>query len=169
MMADRIVALDIGPRRQPWPGVHGRHRAPARPPRHEPRRRASSNCARDITRHLLELAQRRDAGQGAEVIPLPALTPRDLSRPPRPSLASLMRLRHAAQLQALEDEAGDAGCAARLPEQPGRGIGPPAARRGDDRFVEFSQVVKAYPGAGRARTRLSTASTSGSRAASSSR
>ena len=59
-----------------------------------------------------------------------------------------MRLRHAAQVQALEDEAGDAGsAAARVPEQPARGDGPPAARSGDNRFVEFSQVVKTYPGA----------------------
>jgi nitrate/nitrite transport system ATP-binding protein len=146
MMADRIVALDIGPGAGLGPAFTVDIPRPRdrRAMNHDPR---FQQLRRDITRHLLELAQRRDADKGAEVIPLPALTPRDLSRPRRPSLASLMRLRHAAQLQALEDAPGDAGCSVRLPEQPARSNRPPAARSSDNRFVEFSQVVKAYPGA----------------------
>jgi nitrate/nitrite transport system ATP-binding protein len=111
---------------------------------HDPR---FQQLRRDITRHLLGLAQRRDAGRGAAVIPLPALTPRDLSRSSRPSLASLMRLRHAAQVQALEAEANGAAAQARLSRQPAPVGQPPAARSHDNRFVEFSQVVKTYPGA----------------------
>jgi nitrate/nitrite transport system ATP-binding protein len=37
--------------------------------------------------------------------------------------------------------------AVRVTEQPGRNGEPPAGRIGDDRFVEFSRVVKTYPGA----------------------
>ena len=146
MMADRIIALDIGPGAALGPAFTVDIPRPRdrRAMNHDPRFR---ELRRDITRHLLALAHRRDAGKGAEVIPLPALTPRDLTRQRRPSLASLMRLRHAAQLQAFEDAAGGTAPAVRVTEHPARSGETPPVRRGDNRFVEFSQVVKTYRGA----------------------
>ena len=145
MMADRIVALDIGPAARLGPDFEVDIARPRdrRAMNHDPR---FQQLRRDITRHLLGLAQRRDAGKGADVIPLPALTPRDLAGTRRPSLASLMRLRHAARLQALDDDAGSRAAAARLAGSRG-GEPSPAARSGDNRFVEFSRVVKTYAGA----------------------
>jgi nitrate/nitrite transport system ATP-binding protein len=143
MMADRIIALDIGPRASLGPIFEVDIPRPRdrRAMNHDDRFQA---LRRDITQHLLSLAKRRDAGRGAAVIPLPALTPRDPAARRRRSLASLMRLRHAAQVEILADRAAE--------QTPERAAGRAAVgftglgtRAGDDRFVEFSKVVKVYP------------------------
>ncbi len=136
MMADRIVPLQTGPRARLGPsfavGI-------ARPRD----RRAMNHDTRfqqlraDITQHLLAMAQQRDAVP-AQVIALPALTPRALTGQRRPTLARLARLRHAALADAIEAQAGSAA-----PEGSHAG-----SHRPDERFVAFSRVVKRYPGAG---------------------
>ncbi len=138
MMADRIIPLQTGPRAR----LGSSFRVDIERPRD---RREMNHDARfqalrgEITKHLLGLAHQRDADQGARVIPLPALTPQSSIKRRRPTAASVLRLRHAAQTEAIEVEA----------KQPAAGTGGAAApRSNDDRFVDFSQVVKTYPGLG---------------------
>jgi nitrate/nitrite transport system ATP-binding protein len=69
---------------------------------------------------------------------LPALTPSLAGKVRRPTTATLLRLRHAEQAEAIESAA--------QPNAETVRDAPPAARSSDDRFVEFSQVVKVYPG-----------------------
>ena len=137
MMADRIIPLETGPRARLGPSFAVDIERPRdrRAMNHDPRFQALRG---EITQHLLALAHRRDAGRGAQVIPLPALTPKDVDAHASPTLASVFRLRHAAQAEAIE-------AAARLPDTAPEAA--PGARAADDRFVEFSEVVKIYPGA----------------------
>ena len=137
MMADRIIALGTGPR--------ARLGAAYQVDIERPRDRREMNHDRrfqalraEITQHLLGLAQRRDAVQGAQVFPLPALAPTDLSaKAAWPTAASLLRLRHGAQTEVIE------AAARALPDAPAtEGV----SRSSDARFVEFSNVVKTYPG-----------------------
>ena len=139
MVADRIVPLGIGPRAKLGPS----YTVDIARPRD---RREMNHDARfqqlrgEITQHLIALAHRRQVGQGAQVIRLPALKPREAAAPaPMPTLASLLKLRHAATTEAIESELRAAAAAAapidvRAP-----------ARSGDDRYVEFSRLVKVYP------------------------
>jgi nitrate/nitrite transport system ATP-binding protein len=137
MMADRIIPLQIGPRARLGPSFTVDIARPRD-------RRAMNHDARfqalraEITQHLLELAHQRDAGRGAQVIALPALTPKDIGAPHRPTAASLFRMRHAALAESIEAAATAAapGIGAALAEP---------ARSHDERFVEFSRVVKVYP------------------------
>ncbi len=64
-----------------------------------------------------------------------------------------MRMRHAAQTEAIEAAAVAAASADAMPGDPG------TRARGQERFVEFSEVVKIYPIAQRVRRPWSTAST----------
>jgi nitrate/nitrite transport system ATP-binding protein len=132
MLADRIIPLDPGPRATLGPAFDVDIARPRD-------RRAMNHDARfkalrgEITQYLIDVAHRRQAGEGAKVLRLPSLAPRVQSAA-RPPLASLMRLRHAAQLEAMEGESA---------------AHPPAAVEGDkpfdDRFVEFSRLGKVYP------------------------
>ncbi len=107
MMADRVIALGTGPRAQLGPSFAVDIE--------RPRERTAMNhdvkfqaLRGEITEHLLGLAQRRDAHRSAVVIPLPALEPRVNDSRRRPTLPSLMRLRHAAQAEAIEADAAAA-------------------------------------------------------------
>jgi nitrate/nitrite transport system ATP-binding protein len=134
MVADRIIPLQTGPRARLGPSFTVDIARPRdrREMNHHPRFQALRG---EITQHLLELAHRRDAGRGAQVIPLPALTPKTVDSLRAPTAASLLRLRHAAQVEAIESDARSGA----------RQLDPARPRSHDDRFVEFSQVVKVYP------------------------
>ncbi|MFI4929957.1 MAG: ABC transporter ATP-binding protein [Burkholderiales bacterium] len=134
MVADRIIALQTGPSARLGPSFA------VDIPRPRDRREMNHNVRfqalrGEITAHLLALAHQRDAGRGAQVIPLPALVPKDVSALRLPTAASVLRLRHAALAEAIE--AGARGIEA--------GGVPDGPRAHDERFVEFSQVVKVYP------------------------
>jgi nitrate/nitrite transport system ATP-binding protein len=137
MMADRIIPLETGPRAQLGPDFRVDIERPRdrREMNHDQRFQA---LRAEITQHLLGLAHQRDAGQGAQVIPLPALAPADVSRSARPNVATLLGLRHAALAERIE------AAALAKPDAPlpATGIG----RVNDERFVDFSQVIKIYPG-----------------------
>jgi len=134
MMADRIIALQTGPRARLGPAFAVDITRPRdrREMNHDVRFQALRG---EITQHLIALAHRRDADRGAQVIPLPALTPKPVDGARWPTAASLLRLRHAALAETIDAAS--------------RASGPPAhvadVRSADDRFVEFSQVVKVYP------------------------
>ncbi len=137
MVADRIIPLEIGPRAR----LGRSYAVDIERPRD---RREMNHDARfqqlrgEITQHLLGMAHQRSAGQGAKVIQLPSLKPAELGSAPRPTLAALLKLRHAATTEAIEAEL-------RLPAAPMAIDTPAPGRSGDDRFVEFSQLVKVYP------------------------
>ena len=140
MMADRIIPLDTGPRARLGPSFQVDIDRP-RDRREMNHDRRFQQLRGEITQHLLGLAHRRDAGQGAQVLTLPALTPRAAGRTPWPSAASAFRLRHAAQAEAIE-------AAARPAAAPVETAPSATPRSNDDRFVDFSQVIKVYPGIG---------------------
>ena len=147
MMADRIIPLEIGPRATLGPTFE------VNIPRPRDRRAMNHDVAfqqlrAKITQHLIGLSNKQAAQQGGQVIQLPTLTPRSTNRPGNsersadkssaPTLAKRMGLRHAELAERLEAE---------LAELP---AGPVAqntldARNADDRFVDFSQIVKVYP------------------------
>jgi nitrate/nitrite transport system ATP-binding protein len=147
MMADRIIPLEIGPRATLGPTFE------VNIPRPRDRRAMNHDVAfqqlrAKITQHLIALSNRQAAQQGGQVIQLPTLTPRSTHRSDSgarsasekatPTLAKRMGLRHAELAERLEAE---------LAEVP---TGPVAqntldARSADDRFVDFSQVIKVYP------------------------
>jgi len=138
MMADRIIPLETGPRAQLGPSFTVDIARPRdrREMNHDAR---FQKLRADITQHLLGLAHQRDAGQGAQVIPLPALTPRSVTGQRQPTIASVLRMRHAALTEKIE--------AAAVPVPAVPSIGAPPVLALDDRFVDFSEVVKTYPGA----------------------
>ena len=150
MMADRIIPLDTGPRARLGPEFIVDIERPR--DRREMNHDARFQTLRgEITQHLLGLAHRRDANEGAQVIPLPTLVPRDVHTARWPTLASAFHLRHAAQAEAIETEAQSANPAARAALPPvGDGVAAAvphsAAGSADRRFVDFSQVSKVYPG-----------------------
>jgi len=143
MTADRIIALETGPRARLGPSFQVDIARPLD-------RGAMNNDARllqlraDITAHLLALAHQRNAGQGAQVIVLPTLAPREVTPVRWPTVAAALKLRHAAQAEAIEAELD----AARRPAGAASGSEP---RQGDERFVDFSKVSKTYPGINGAR------------------
>jgi nitrate/nitrite transport system ATP-binding protein len=139
MTADRIIPLQTGPSASLGPSFTVDIERPRdrRGMNHDPRFQA---LRAEITQHLLGLAQQRDAGQGAQVIPLPALVPADVRAAQRPTAASLFRLRHAALAERIE---ADSSGTLRPPL-----VGPGKPRSGDNRFVDFSNVIKTYPGIG---------------------
>ena len=143
MMADRVIPLTLPD--APGAGATlGRGFAVDLP---RPRERAAMNHDRrfrelraEITQTLLTMAQARQGRAGGTVISLPALVPRDTQPRPRSTLASVLRLRHAALAERIESEAAQAA-----PGPSPLPLRAATAPVGDERFVEFSQVVKVYP------------------------
>jgi nitrate/nitrite transport system ATP-binding protein len=137
MMADRIIPLELGPRAQLGPSFTVDIARPRdrRAMNHEPQ---FQQLRAEITQHLIAIAHQQQGSQSAQVIPLPTLTPRNVQPgAPRPTVARLLGLRHAALTESIE-------AAIALPETPMSATGP-APRTRDGRFVECSQLVKVYP------------------------
>ncbi len=137
MMADRIIPLDIGPGATLGPSFK------VDIPRPRDRRAMNHDeqfqaLRAKITQYLIGLSHKHAAGHGNNVIQLPTLTPRSVvEKSTSPTLASRFALRHAALAESIEASVG-------LSE--GMAIDTPlAATSADDRFVEFSQVIKVYP------------------------
>ena len=136
MMADRIITLETGPRAS----LGASFTVDIARPRN---RREMNHDARfqalrgEITQHLIGLAHRRESDRGAQVIALPRLEPRLAQAQHLPTAASLFRLRHATQAEAIEAAASE-------PHRPATDADT-LARGSDERFVEFSKVVKIYP------------------------
>jgi nitrate/nitrite transport system ATP-binding protein len=132
IVADRIIPLDPGPRASLGPSFEVDLPRPRD-------RRALNHDARfkelrgAVTQYLIDAGSRRASVAAAKVIQLPRLTPR-VKAGGRTDLASLLGMRHAARLAALE--AGEAHAPA---------AGAPAPKLHDERFVEFSQLGKVYP------------------------
>jgi nitrate/nitrite transport system ATP-binding protein len=142
MMADRVIPLTL-----PEPGGQGATLAPAfTVDLARPRDRAAMNHDRryqalraEITQTLLDMAHARQSGGGAQVISLPAMTPRDVTvAAHRPSLARLLKLRHADLAEQVAAEAVVPVVSPLAPAATGERIG-------DGRFVDFSHVIKVYP------------------------
>lgn len=137
MMADRIIPLETGPCAGLGPAFTVNIERPRnrREMNHDQRFQA---LRAEITQHLLGLAHQRDAGQGAQVISLPMLAPADVSRSTLPTAATLLGLRHSALAESIEAAATG---------KPGTSSADAGVERlNDERFVEFSRVVKVYPG-----------------------
>jgi nitrate/nitrite transport system ATP-binding protein len=145
MLADRVIPLTI-----PEKGGRGATLGPAfTVDLARPRDRSAMNHDRrfrelraEITQTLLDMAHAHQGQTGGKVIPLPAMSPRDVQAERRPTLASVLGMRHAALTEQIEREAAEAGA--------GPALLPDAAdaateRSGDERYVEFSGVVKVYP------------------------
>jgi nitrate/nitrite transport system ATP-binding protein len=145
ILADRVIPLTL-----PEPGGRGATLGRSFAiDLDRPRDRSAMNHDRrfqqlraEITQTLLDMAHARQGQAGGQVINLPTLVPRDVGAAPSPTLASRLRLRHAGLAERIEREAAavDAGPAL-VPGATPRG----AVRSGDERFVEFSHVVKVYP------------------------
>jgi nitrate/nitrite transport system ATP-binding protein len=137
MMADRIIPLDIGPGATLGPSFVVDLPRPRD-------RRAMNHDARfqqlraEITQYLIALSHQHAASHGGKVIQLPALTPRSRAEKTHvPTLASRFALRHAALTESIE---------ATLAVSEAIAIDAPLAPiSGDERFVDFSQIVKVYP------------------------
>ena len=142
MMADRVIPLTLPQKRGAGATLGRSFEVDLARPRdraamnHDPRFRA---LRAEITQTLLEMAQARQAKGGATVIALPTLVPREPAARRAPTLASLLRLRHAELAERIEREAAVA------PRLPAAGPAIAAARAGDGRFLEFSEVTKIYP------------------------
>jgi len=154
MMADRVIPLTL-----PEPGGSGATLAPAFTiDLDRPRDRSAMNHDRryqqlraEITQTLLTMAQSRQAQTGAQVISLPTMSPREVHAPAaRGGLVRLLRLRHAEQTTRIHAEAAAVSATPALLAPPaiGSARGPTSAgeptRAGDERYVDFSQVVKVY-------------------------
>jgi nitrate/nitrite transport system ATP-binding protein len=137
MVADRIIPLDVGPGATLGPSFTVDIPRPRD-------RRGMNHDARfqqlrgEITEYLIALSHKNAAQQGGQVIQLPTLTPRSSADAQTgPTLASRFGLRHAALTESIE---------AAMAQKDALAIDAPAtAGSGDDRFVEFSQVIKVYP------------------------
>jgi nitrate/nitrite transport system ATP-binding protein len=132
MLADRIVPLDPGPRASLGPSFT------VDIPRPRDRRAMNHDVRfkelrQAVTRYLIDAGGRRAAAGGAKVIQLPPLLPQ-VKGATRPRLATLMHMRHAARLAALENE--EAAALTRASSGPGML---------DERFVEFTRLGKVYP------------------------
>jgi len=147
MMADRVIPLTLPRSASKGATLGTAFNVDLPRPRdrgamnHDPRYRALRG---EITQTLLEMAQARPGAVGGQVISLPRLVPRDLRAAARPTLATLLSLRHAALAERIEREAGAAAAPA-LPLALAPTAAAAAERAGDERFVEFSHVVKVYP------------------------
>lgn len=138
MLADRVIPLEIGP------GASLGKSFTVDLPR--PRDRLAMNHNQrfqqlrgDITQTLLRMAHGRPSAHGAEIIQLPVLVPASESVTSRePTLARRLGLRHAALAERIEDEL-------QIPDAPAANDPAAAERSGDNRYAEFSQVVKIYP------------------------
>ena len=137
MVADRIIPLDVGPGATLGPSFTVDIPRPRD-------RRAMNHDVRfqqlrgEITQYLIALSHRTAAQQRGQVIALPTLVPRGSKvREIGPTLASRMGMRHAALTERIEGDLRQTVAA-----QPGTTSD---TRPTDDRFVEFSQLVKVYP------------------------
>ena len=136
MVADRIIPLDVGPGATLGPSFTVDIARPRD-------RRAMNHDARfqqlrgEITQYLIGLSHKNAAQQGSNVVQLPALSPRNSLPTPTRSTARLFGLRHADLSERIEAEMAPP---AAVPVTPADG-----ARPADERFVEFSQLVKVYP------------------------
>ncbi len=137
MVADRIIPLQMGPGATLGPSFEVDIARPRD-------RRAMNHDARfqqlrgEITEHLIGIAHAHQAGQKAQVFQLPTLTPRDVQPgAATPTAARFFGLRHAELTETIE-------AAAKVPEAP-RPQSETPALQADDRFAEFSQLVKVYP------------------------
>jgi nitrate/nitrite transport system ATP-binding protein len=141
MVADRIIPLDIEPGAALGPSFKVDIARPRdrRAMNHDERYKA---LRADITQHLISLSHRNAAQHGGNVLQLPTLTPRvsSLEAPsaPSPTLPSLLGLRHATLSERIETEAREVALLAAGPMDR-------EAHAGDQRFVEFSKLVKVYP------------------------
>ncbi len=132
IVADRVIPLNPGPRASLGPSFDVDLPRPRE-------RRALNHDARfkdlraAVAQYLMDAGKRRASDSTAKVIQLPMLTPKT-GGGARPDLATLLGMRHAARMAALEAE--EARPQANSAEKP---------RPHDDRFVEFSQLGKVYP------------------------
>jgi len=137
MVADRIIPLEIGPRASLGPSFN------VDIPRPRDRRAMNHDAGfhhlrHDITEWLIAAGrQRAEGAEATQAIEAPTLVPH-VDRHHR-SLASALRLRHAAQTERME-----AAEAAEL-AQPVRLDAAIETQRGDERFVDFTQLSKIYP------------------------
>ncbi|MHB1201340.1 MAG: ABC transporter ATP-binding protein [Polaromonas sp.] len=138
MLADRVIPLELGP------GARLGKSFTVDLPR--PRDRLAMNHNQrfqqlrgEITQTLLRMAHERPGRQSAEIIQLPVLAPLSGSVAARePTLAKRLGLRHAALAERIEDEL-------QVPAAPAANDPAATERSGDDRYAEFSRVVKIYP------------------------
>lgn len=141
MLADRVIPLELGP----GAGLGKSYTVDLPRPRdrlamnHNPR---FQQLRGEITQTLLRMAHERPGMQSAEIIPLPTLVPSSVSAPARAAtLAKRLGMRHAELAERIEEEL-------QLPAAP---VLPSAndqsmlERSGDDRYAEFSKVIKVYP------------------------
>jgi nitrate/nitrite transport system ATP-binding protein len=138
MVADRIIPLEIGPRAKLGPSYVVDIARP-RDRREMNHDRRFQQLRGEITQHLIGLADKRHAGHGAQVIRLPALTPRTAEAAPSPTLATLLRMRHADVAEQVEAELRA------LPVPTPTRDAEVASRIGEERYLEFSRLVKVYP------------------------
>jgi len=137
MVADRIIPLEIGPRASLGPSFS------VDIPRPRDRRAMNHDetfrhLRHDITEWLIEAGrQRAEVAEATQAIEAPTLVPHVERH--RRSLASVLHLRHAGQLERME-----AAAAAELaqPVQLDAAVEP---HRGDERFVDFTRLTKIYP------------------------
>jgi len=137
MVADRIIPLEIGPQASLGPSFS------VDIPRPRDRRAMNHDATfrhlrHDITEWLIEAGRQRVEGAEAnQAIEAPTLVPRVERH--RRSPASLLRMRHAAQIERME------AAAVAESAQPVRLDTSVEPHRGDERFVDFTQLSKIYP------------------------
>ncbi len=138
MLADRVIPLEVGP------GAGLGKSFEVDLPR--PRDRMAMNhnhqyqkLRGEITQTLLNMAHARPNSQGADVINLPRQSPVNIMAPARSAtMAKRLGLRHADLAERIEDEVQTTAPSVALGSAD-------AFRIGDERFAEFSKVIKIYP------------------------
>ncbi|GAA6141997.1 nitrate ABC transporter ATP-binding protein [Hydrogenophaga sp. 5NK40-0174] len=142
MVADRIIPLQIGPGAALGPSFSVDIDRPRdrRAMNHDQR---FKELRQEITAHLIALSHQNAAQQGNNVVQLPSLTPRapneSKSQGVGATAARLLGMRHAALAERIEAEALEAER-----QIPGN-VNDREPTTADDRFVEFSNIVKIYP------------------------
>lgn len=141
MLADRVIPLELGP----GAGLGQSYIVDLPRPRD---RLAMNHNQRfqqlrgEITQTLLRMAHERPGMQTAEVIPLPTLVPSSVSAPARAAtLAKRLGMRHAELAERIEEDL-QLPAAPAIPSANDESI---VERSGDDRYAEFSKVIKVYP------------------------
>ena len=134
MLADRVIPLEAGPRATlgtPFNVDLPRPRD-RQAMNHDPR---FQQLRREITQDLLRIARQRPSSRGAEIIQLPTLVPASAQAVRASTWPARLGLRHAALAERIEADSAPPRCgAARAPEH-----------TANERYAEFSQVVKVYP------------------------
>jgi len=137
IVADRIVPLEVGPAASLGPSFAVDIERPRdrRAMNHDP---VFRHLRHDITEWLIEAGRARsEAAADGSALAAPTLQPQ-VERHGR-SLAAMMGLRHAGQVDAIEAEE-----AAEL-ARPVELDAPTETRPADERFVDFTQLSKIYP------------------------